>query len=1029
MDNVTENLSQTIPRYSVKEAQTLARELFGITATPTALPSERDQNFLLETEAGPEFVLKIAHAAESRAVLEAQNAALEHLATNMSSLRCPRVWRTTGREAIAVVQASDGTSHFVRLLTYVPGHLLAEAAPHSPDLLRSLGTFFGRLDQALADFAHPALKREHLWDLRRAGSVVAEHAPYITDVSRRVLVERFLTRFCEDIEPVLPALRTGVIHNDGNDYNVVVTGIETGGEVTGVLDFGDLIESCRVFEPAVCLAYAILHKPDPVYAAAQVIGGYHAAYPLTEGELALLYDLVAMRLCTSVTLSTYRRMQCPENTCLTVSEAPAWAALERLSGISPRLFHYALRDACGLPACPRTTAVVRWLEANADSLAPVVEPDVRKGKCTVIDLAAGSPDFAEIGDLTDTPRWSQAIFARMKMAGVRIGLGRYDEPRRSYTASSYRPAGTEVDAWRTVHLGLDLFLAPGSPVFAPLEGMVHSVADNAQPQDYGPTIILRHEAPGVGEFFTLYGHLSLASLDGLAPGRWIAKGERIGTIGEPPANGYWPSHVHVQLIVDLLDQVGNFPGVCAARDRQLWQSLCPDPNALLRITNLQPPDPGRGLDATVEARQRHLGPNLSISYRRPLKIVQGWRQYLYDHLGREYLDCVNNVAHVGHSHPAVNQAAAQQMALLNTNTRYLHDTLVEYAARLCTSLPEPLRVCYFVSSGSEANELALRLARAHTGGTEMIVVEGAYHGNTASLVEISPYKFDGPGGTGAPPHVHKVPMPDVYRGKYKAGPDAGKQYAAHVRASIERINRRNRRLAGFFCESLLSCGGQIVLPPGYLSEAYQFVRKASGVCIADEIQVGFGRVGSYFWGFQLQGVVPDIVTLGKPIGNGHPLGAVVTTPEIAASFANGMEYFNTFGGNPVSCAVGLAVLDVIEREGLQEHARSVGAYLKKGLATLMVKHPLIGDVRGEGLFLGLEFVRDRATCEPAGPEAAYVAERLKNLGVLTGTDGPFHNVLKIKPPMVFMTADADRLVACLDQVLAEPRLKLLRKPL
>ena len=220
---------------------------------------------------------------------------------------------------------------------------------------------------------------------------------------------------------------------------------------------------------------------------------------------------------------------------------------------------------------------------------------------------------------------------------------------------------------------------------------------------------------------------------------------------------------------------------------------------LLRIPNIPPPKRGQSLEAIVEARRRDLGSNLSLSYRRPLKIVQGWRQYLYDHLGREYLDCVNNVPHVGHSHPAVNQAAAQQMALLNTNTRYLHDALVEYAERLCTTLPEPLRVCYFVCSGSEANELALRLARAHTGGTDMIVVEGAYHGNTASLVEISPYKFDGPGGAGAPPHVHKVPMPDVYRGKYKAGPDAGKQYAAHVRASIERIKRSEERRVGKEC--------------------------------------------------------------------------------------------------------------------------------------------------------------------------------------------------------------------------------------
>lgn len=1017
------------PLLTAEAACALARERFGVTATASPLPSERDQNFLLTTPAGPEFVLKIANAADPRALLEAQNAALAHVAQRAPGLRIPQVRPSITGDLITTVAGADAAQHSVRLLTYLPGHLLVEAAPHSPALLRSLGAFFARLDQALADFAHPALRREHLWDLKRAGTVVAAHVSSVTDPARRALVERFLTRFRAHVEPALPGLRTSVIHHDGNDYNVLVSGLEADGEVTGVVDFGDLIESCTVFEPATCIAYAILDKPTPLHAAAEVLGGYHATLPLTEAELALLYDLVALRLCMSVALAAYRKTRFPDNAYLVVSEAPAWAALESLAAMSPRLFQYAMRDACSLPACPRTAAVVEWLETHADALAPVMEPDLRKGQSVVIDLAAGSPDFADVGDPSNTPRWTDAIFGRITAAGLQVGVGRYGEARRGYTASSYRPPGTEVEAWRTVHLGMDLFLAPGSPVFAPLEGTVHSVADNAQSQDYGPTVILQHEAPGAGPFFTLYGHLSPGSVQRLMPGQRIATGVRVGTVGEPPANGNWPPHVHIQLIVDVLDQSGTFPGVCAARERRLWQQLCPDPNLLLRIPNLPPVEPGRSFEALVEARRQSLGPNLELSYRRPLKIVQGWMQYLYDHLGREYLDCANNVSHVGHGHPTIVQAAARQMALLNTNTRYLHDLLVEYAERLCATLPEPLRVCYFVCSGSEANELALRLAYAHTRGTDVIVVDGAYHGNTTSLVAISPYKFDGPGGAGALPHVQKVPMPDVYRGAYKAGPDAGRRYAQHVQSAIERIRQGNRRLAAFFCESLLSCGGQIALPPGYLADAYQSVRRAGGVCVADEIQVGFGRVGSRFWGFELQGVVPDIVTMGKPIGNGHPIGAVVTAPEIAASFAGGMEYFNTFGGNPVSCAVGLAVLDVVEQEGLQAHALRVGGYLKEKLLGLMVRHQLIGDVRGEGLFLGIEFVRDRETLEPAGPETAYIAERLKDLGILTGIDGISRNVFKIKPPMVFTAADADRFVACLDRVLAEPRLKLLRRNL
>ncbi|MFQ5991791.1 MAG: aminotransferase class III-fold pyridoxal phosphate-dependent enzyme, partial [Nitrospiraceae bacterium] len=306
------------------------------------------------------------------------------------------------------------------------------------------------------------------------------------------------------------------------------------------------------------------------------------------------------------------------------------------------------------------------------------------------------------------------------------------------------------------------------------------------------------------------------------------------------------------------------------------------------------------------------------------------------------------------------------------------------------------------------------------------VIDGGYHGNTSTLVEISPYKFDGPGGAGAPPYVHKVLLPDLYRGPQRDKPDAGRAYARDVLRAKEKVVREGRKVAAFICESMLSCAGQIVLPPEYLATAYEYVRAAGGVCIADEIQVGFGRVGSQFWAFQTQRVVPDIVTMGKPMGNGHPLAAVVTTPEIAASFENGMEYFNTFGGNPVSCAIGLAVLDVLEKEDLQKRALSVGLYTKDLLSRLMARHPILGDVRGEGLFIGVELVRDRKTLEPAGVEASYVAERMKELGVLVGTDGTDHNVLKIKPPMVFTKADADRLVKTVDVMLSEPRLGALR---
>ena len=423
---------------------------------------------------------------------------------------------------------------------------------------------------------------------------------------------------------------------------------------------------------------------------------------------------------------------------------------------------------------------------------------------------------------------------------------------------------------------------------------------------------------------------------------------------------------------------------------------------------------------TLQTRKRLLGRNLCLAYRDPIKIVRGSMQYLYDDDGQEYLDAYNNVAHVGHCNPRVVEAGQNQMAMLNTNTRYLHDLINTFAERLTATLPAPLSVCFFVNSGSEANELALRLARAHTEARDLIVIDHSYHGNTTTLIDISPYKHDGPGGQGPPSWVHKVPLPDLYRGPHReSDPNAAAKYADYVVKAIAQLQKREVRLSGFIAESLPSVAGQIGLPSGYLDKVYEAVRDAGGVCIADEVQTGYGRIGTHFWGFESYGVVPDIVVLGKPIGNGHPIGAVVTTPDIAASFDNGMEFFSTFGGNTVSCAIGLAVLEEVQERELQAHAMKVGATLLERLNDLAKTYELIGNIRGSGFFLGVELVRDRETLEPATEEADMIVNRMRERHILFGTDGPFHNVLKIRPPMPFSESDADRLVGTLFKVLSE----------
>jgi len=413
-------------------------------------------------------------------------------------------------------------------------------------------------------------------------------------------------------------------------------------------------------------------------------------------------------------------------------------------------------------------------------------------------------------------------------------------------------------------------------------------------------------------------------------------------------------------------------------------------------------------------RKAHLGPSLSMSYDEPLHIVKGFGQYLYDSEGKCYLDAVNNIQHVGHSHPKIAKVAEKQFKNLNTNTRYIDETIVQYAKALTDKLPENLDVCFFTNSGSEANDLALRISRTITNSNQTIVLGAGYHGNLSSLVEISPYKHEGPGGAGAPDFVHTIPRPDKFRGKYR-GDNTVDDYVSEVSKIIDNIKQNKKNVSAFMVESLMGCGGQIVLPESFLKKTFKLINDVGGINIADEVQIGFGRMGSSFWGFETCDVIPDIVTLGKSMGNGHPIAAVVTTKEIADKFNNGMEYFNSFGGNPVSCSIGNEVLNIIEDEDLQKNALEVGSYLITQLRTL--DHPLIGDIRGIGLFVGIELIKNKELLSPATSEAILIENHMKDHGILISTDGPDHNVLKIKPPMIFNHENADELVYNLSSIL------------
>ncbi len=429
------------------------------------------------------------------------------------------------------------------------------------------------------------------------------------------------------------------------------------------------------------------------------------------------------------------------------------------------------------------------------------------------------------------------------------------------------------------------------------------------------------------------------------------------------------------------------------------------------------PYTGPSPEEILALRQAHVNPGIFHYYKKPLTIVEGKGQWLFDETGRRYLDGFGGIVtvSVGHCHPHVNAAAAAQNALIqHTTTIYLHPNVALYARDLAAKMPGDLKVVYFVNSGSEANDLALLMARAYTGNYDVLALRNAYHGGSQSTMGLTSHhtwKFNVPGGFG----VHHALMPDPYRGPYAGDPDAGRKYGDDVQNLIQ--FGTSGRVAAFFAESIQGVGGAVVFPDGYLKTAYAHVRAAGGLCVADEVQAGFGRTGTHYWGFETQGVIPDIVTMAKGIGNGCPLAAVVTTPEIARTLAARI-HFNTYGGNPVCTAMGRAVLQVIDQENLQANCLARGAQLKAGFAKLAARHTLIGDVRGLGLMLGVELVKDRATKEPATAECVAVFEKCRELGLLIGKGGLKGNTLRIKPPMCLTAADCDFLLAVLDEALA-----------
>jgi 4-aminobutyrate aminotransferase-like enzyme/Ser/Thr protein kinase RdoA (MazF antagonist) len=948
------------------EAAELLRRHWGLTGELTELGSFEDQNFAVRDEDGEaRYVLKV-HGPERSVSLELEHEILRGLAESELAYDVPLpVPTATGDETV-----KHGPDR-VRLLGWVPGTPLADAPDLHPGWLRALGEMAARTGSAMAELAPIVPATDCKWDPRRAAEVVAgvladDPCP---DDEQAAVLQQALAPLAHVDAAHLPRQ---LIHCDITDVNTLVTG----GALTGLIDFGDVTDTWRVSDLAVsCHAVVARHADDAVQAILDVVGGYHDAAPLSEAEADALWPLILARAATCAALSTRHLRLNPGSSYLAGAHAADWLAITTLQALPPDLPTAAVRVVAGRAplASDPWERVLGALDAD-----PQTYPVLAGLHPRPIDLSV-STDALHEGSWSDPRRLVDAVRHH------RATIGRWAEVR--LTAAG-EPGSTPP---ATLHLGADVFAPAGTHVRAPLESRVAAVTASE--------MTLALEDPG---YIRLHGIESIVDAGTLVPAGTI-----VGHVAERTDGG--PTRVHVQLATSP-----GQPGLGDPRRATEWLALCPDPSSLIGADVSAPPpaDPRRDSvrRATVVAGAQRL------YYAEPVEMVRGWRQRLYDSDGRPYLDMVNNVAAVGHSHPGVAAAAARQLRLLNTNSRFLYRSMADYAERLTDLLPEGLDRVFLVNSGSEACDLALQLARVFTGRRDVIALAGAYHGWTGAVYELCTAPGDNPRWRETKPgYVHVAEQPDPYRGRHGEDADA---YARSVARACEDA-RANGGVAAFISEPMLGNQGAVQPPAGYLQQAYAAVRAAGGVCIADEIQVGLARTGATFWAFEHEGAVPDVVTVAKAAGNGHPVGAVICRRQIAEAFGERASFFSSPGGGPVSCEVGIAVLDAIGAERLQENAAVIGAQLKRDLRALADRHPAIGAVHGRGLYQGIDLVTDRQSKAPDRPLARAVCERMRRLGVIVQPTGDAGNVLKVKPPLCLSADDAAMFVATLDRALGD----------
>ncbi len=961
------------PQVTPDQARGIAAESFGITARAESLGSQQDANFLLRQDDGtPTAVLKIANPAFSATEIDAQDTAADLIAAAHRDLRLATVLRTPdGAPRTATVHTAGGPAT-ARLLRYLHGGTLSGPRHLSPHTVAAMGRVAGRVSTALRTFRHPGLERVLQWDLRYADRVVGLLLEHIPEAAHRGAVRAATAEAWTEVGKVGDRLPLQAVHLDLTDDNLVRSPDSRPPLPDGIIDFGDVTASWAVGELAVTLSSVLHHDGMEPHQVLPAVRAFHEVRPLSAEEAAALWPLTVLRAATLVVSGRHQAAVDSDNAYVRANLDQEWRIFEQATAVPCAVMTGLINEALGLaehraPAPPPVKPLVAGAAPN----------DV-----AILDLSTEA-------DTMDHGTWLEENTAARIAASL---LAQGTEAVATEYARAQLSAGAVLSrsSPATIATGIDLWLLRPSALQAPCDGELLHAAPGHAVLTCGPHVL----------------HLTFtdAVQPGLPAGTSIRAGDQLVSL---PAG----ARVHVSLRQPAGPVV---PPLVRPEYAAGWLALTADPSPLIGApaTGTRPqPDLLARRDAAFATVQEHY-------YDNPPRIERGWRHHLLSTDGRSYLDMVNNVTPLGHAHPRVEQAISRQLRRLNTNSRFHYAAVVEFTERLSALLPDPLDTVFLVNSGSEAVDLAIRLAVGATGHPDVLALREAYHGWTYASDAVSTSVADNPNALATRPSwVHTLDSPNSYRGRHRG--ERASAYAPEAVRAIDDLAAAGRPPGAFISESYYGNAGGVALPDGYLDQVYKAVRRHGGLAVADEIQVGYGRLGTWFWGFEQQQVVPDIVCVAKAMGNGHPLGAVITSQAVAARYRDQGYFFSSTGGSPVSSVAGLTVLDTLRDEDLQGNAVRNGARLKSRLRALAHRHHVIGAVHGSGLYLGVELVRDRATLEPATEETAEICDRMLELGVIVQPTGDHLNILKIKPPLCIDATAVDFFTDTFDRALTE----------